>query len=904
MFARFLGREAPARSKEETPEDDNNQATSLVATPENNNEKSNLNLKKPSIEREPAVTELDDIDIDLLPENHSTITHSTETASSWIHSFDKTCVWPKTLTTCFPAALAGRISARSVPSRALDEKLTDATARRAAFYAKRIDALLTHNKAVRHALLVRKDLSRAEESRKASLLRNKSQAAQARREDILGQKRSCANDLVTPKSSISESDHEEVMYNNVTSSSMQKMENAVQFRNLYLKEVSRAAGKSVEHARWVAQEVQSAHEENAAFIEECMDARLARAEVRRSIVLDRRRLAAGRHGNYVKSVYLTNRYLDRRSAQMIQHQLDAATFRREVKLEEIKSNARQQNLSAQFRSCVAFRMWDAKWLNVALKTTAAQTAAKMRRDLASEQLQERLHEAALRREEVQATKRAILANQRDTVASETYEKMENATYRREIRLYERRAVIQERATIIRARKSLLSARERKAKRKELANKAEQAKMRRDAFLTSRRSACATYNWHAKIAANVQQEKLQEITATGLSQWQDRLTRAELRRQEFQEPIFAMLVSLRLKRAATVRSARTYVDKRIAERKTAFTNLRLSALGQKSINKTFERLSRVKRVQSNRQFMETFYKQVIANTTTARQRGAELRRSLYYDAIKAAATETIERSEAAVERKSWQAEESRQLLQLKLQTAEARRNDALNDKVSTALWFQGKVALARHKLASETVAKKLQLAETSEIADLRRSIEFTKGLQPAAERRLRWTQKQKQLRQEREQLRVLNDIKAQKADLRRQAVLNGKIETARLASTRVTVVRLEKRAEDVVDAAIRTAICKTMSKNAEERRAEHLEEIQCSAAFTVNHAKDVARSQKQLNAVRCELILQTSQLRIIRTSKRREGLMSQRKLGQSTIEQLQPYAGLTVIGHALPLSTSA
>ena len=59
-------------------------------------------------------------------------------------------------------------------------------------------------------------------------------------------------------------------------------------------------------------------------------------------------------------------------------------------------------------------------------------------------------------------------------------------------------------------------------------------------------------------------------------------------------------------------------------------------------------------------------------------------------------------------------------------------------------------------------------------------------------------------------------------------------------------------------------------------------------------------QQELQQVRAEVTLQQSKLRMLQTSKRRENLLSQRKLGQSTIEQLQPYAGLQVIGYAIPL----
>lgn len=857
MFARFLGRQPNA--KEETPEEDtevvgNNNMKVVEKTEENNNESNLVKTNKKGGE-EPA-TEVGDIKINLVEETPRV--KSLPSPAGWIHSFDKSAIWPETLD--LPLGLQARFDQRSIPTVPLDEKMNAATKRRQSILEHRCERLSKHNNKVAHALLVRKDLALSAERNEAEKITQKIEQARERRENILGQKRSSANDSITPKSSISEGEYE-----TYTMSPRSKMDSARRFRSLYLQEVSRRAGQEVEYARMVASEVSSAEEEASAIIQEMLDQRLQRAEVRRSIVLDNRRLAAGRHGNYVKSVYLTNRYMDRRSAQMIQHNLDAAAFRREVKLEEIKSNARQQNLSAQFRACCAYRVLDAKWLNYALKSSAAQTTAKMRRDMRMEELQKRLHEAELRRADVLATHRLITSSKAEFMEQYVI-RMDNAAYRRELFLYERRMIIQERANIIRARKSSIHVIKRRAARKAITNKLQAAKMRRDAFLESRRSVCATRNWHAKVCGDRQVEIYQEEHDAGLARFEDKLQAAEQRRIEYQQPIFAQLVSLRVSRAKQVRLARHHIDCRIAERKRAFSKLRLSALNQMQLNKTFDRLSRVKRVQSNRQFMDTFYKQVISNTTTARQRGAELRRALYYDAVKASARETIERSAAARERLAFREEEARELHEIKLGIAEARREESINERISSALWFQGKVVMARKRIADETEAYRDYISDTIANADLRRSILLTRGLQNHADRAARYAKKQKEIRQEREATRVYQDIKAQKAAARREAALLRKVEVARNASTRVTVVRLEKRAEDVVDAAIRTAICKTMSKNAEERRQEHLEDIQSNAASQVSHAKGVARYQKELLHVRAQVTLEQSKLRMLQTSK--------------------------------------
>jgi hypothetical protein len=58
------------------------------------------------------------------------------------------------------------------------------------------------------------------------------------------------------------------------------------------------------------------------------------------IYLDKRRLIAGRHGNYVKSVYLTNQYMERREAERLDLVLEAAQARRLAVLDAKASRAR------------------------------------------------------------------------------------------------------------------------------------------------------------------------------------------------------------------------------------------------------------------------------------------------------------------------------------------------------------------------------------------------------------------------------------------------------------------------------------------------------------------------------------------------------------------------------------
>mmetsp|Transcript_10871 Transcript_10871/g.20046 ORF Transcript_10871/g.20046 Transcript_10871/m.20046 type:complete len:223 (+) Transcript_10871:329-997(+) len=221
----------------------------------------------------------------------------------------------------------------------------------------------------------------------------------------------------------------------------------------------------------------------------------------------------------------------------------------------------------------------------------------------------------------------------------------------------------------------------------------------------------------------------------------------------------------------------------------------------------------------------------------------------------------------------------------------RRQEYLNEKIGTALWFMGKASLARKRLAEEADDQRCITEETINNASLRRSIRLTRGIQKIAKKNLRWIQRRKDIEAAKDQTRFAQAMKAERAESRREAALLQKVEIARCTTNRVTVARLENRAQEVVDAAIRTALTNTHSKNAEARRQEMLEDIQNNAESQVSHAKGIARYQKELQLTKAEVTLHSSNLRMLQTSKRRNNLMSQRKAGQSTISQLQPYAGL-------------
>lgn len=891
MFARLLGRNASNSVKEETPEQDDLQKNSIHENElENNNNQGGVlpQIVKKNIQ---PVLKVDDIEVEVVK---SESMPRQIPPAGWVCSYEKNTIWLQDLADAMPKGLKTKLDRRITSSyqknKDLNERMNSAWNRRVQLLREKSEKLGRRYNGVLHTVLLTQDQKWNQLRVREENMKKRLNKAEERRESVLAAK------MVNKRGEESNDDVDYGAGNSI--SRQERMEAASKLRSLILEDKSRRAGQNAEYARLVATEVSHAEEEASAIVERLLEQRLERADVRRSIVLDRKRLAAGRHGNYVKSVYLTNRYMERRSAQMIQHNLDAANFRRDVLLEEIKSNARQQNLSAQFRACCAYRLLDAKWLNYALKSTAAQTTAKMRRDTKFDLQQQKLHEAEMKRADVRARYEMIISEKQDEQGLN--ERLHRAAYLRELQLYERRVIIQERNAIIRGRKAAANTINRRKKRQELENKVTAAAYRRSAFLERRRSVCATRNWHARVLADRQQEVYVEESANALQGLNAKLNAAEDRREEYVQPIFAQLVALRGIRAQHVIHANEKFNQRQLDRKIAFSKIRIASLNQARMNKSFERISRFKRVQSNRKFMDTFYKQVISNITMARQSGAKVRRELYNDAIRAAATETVERSQAARDRLEYLKQESLEILDFRLQNADARKNEALNERISTALWFQGKVTMANYREKERQARQTAISQEAIASASLRRSILLTRKQEPTCRRLRRYTQGQVELDNQTRVIKSAQQNKIYDANARREANLFRKMEVARNTSNRVTVARLEKKAEDVVDAAIRTAITKTMSQKADERRQEHLEDIQNHAANQVSYAKSVANYQKELQQVRAEVTLEQSKLRQLQTTKRRENLLEQRKLGHSTIDQLQPYAGLQIVGKSMPL----
>jgi hypothetical protein len=819
--------------------------------------------------------------------------------SAWIHAFDKNQSWAQGLT--MPTTLAKSIDTRiqKLPSKNAEVRFTETIARREERLDDIAEERYQYHLKIAHAAMAKLDLEDHLLAKRASKIEERIQDASDRREAILLEKAAWANELTMPMAP--ENEEDESVIEAVTP--QKRFDEAIKKRNELLSEKKRRARMQVDRARFISSALNEAEGEYAEYCNQHLEERLHRADVRRSIFLDRRRLNAGRHANYVRSVYLTGRYMERRTGEMIQHNLDAADFRREVRLEERKSNARQHNLSAQFRVSCANRLFDAKWLNKALKSNANQTTAKMRREMIRDNLLDRLHKAELHRADVR-TALKISNEQIEENRAALEQKVAAAQYRRELQILKKTAAIKARRTNLRARKLNREVQERRTLKQKCDEKMNMANKRRELLIERRRAHAASRNWHAKAFAHRHLEEIEEQQALGKSQIEDKLDAASERKDAYQRPIFAELDSLRGVHARQVMDAWQEYKEKSQERKDTFSRMRLAGITQNQLNKSFDRIAHQKEVQSRRERFDTFKKQCISSTMFARMRTAEIRRSLYQDAVRASAEETVRRSDIARQRLRVRQQVDRQELDCKMRQAEALHQEALKEKAGTAAWFSGKVKMAEQRSAEELELKRAMLDEELANAQLRRSVHYTRKLEPSALRAERFMEMQ-EIRDEVDQIRRLSqEEKELTAEARRQDELTKKIEAARNTSNRVTIARLEKRAEEVVDHAIKTAIMTTSARNAEARRQEKLNSIKNYASSQFSHAKSVASTQKELNQIKAEATFEESKLKQMQTKQRRENLMAQRKLGQSTMGQLQPFSGLQVVGKSIDLNNAS
>lgn len=615
--------------------------------------------------------------------------------AGWVCSLEHepAASWPVSLCETLPATLRQKLESKAIPRTPLEKRMIRAHVQRSALLSSIQDKNRRQTQRASYLCRVKKDLEATSVRQREQKLAQKLEFASERREQKLadisqsgfimgstypqyeevmheeGETSFIEQDQVEDESSMmmTEEDealmmeyyaHEQEQFKHEQeelaamddhseseywgASRQSRFESAIRFRDLILKEISKRAGKEVARARLVASQVAAAEVEQSEMRAQVLTERLERASIRRHVLLDRVRVAAGRHSNYVKSVTLTCKYMDRRSAQMLQHQLDSASFRRDVQLEEIKSNARQANLSAQFRACCAYRLLDAKWLNTALRTTAKQNQAHARRSQLAATRQSKLALAADYRLEVARRVQRSDVQERTARALSTDVGAQRATSRRHAFLARRVAKISERRVRHRARRLNAHVARLQAQKWNTRDRCARAAHRRALFLETRVQRAARRNWHSRVARDRVVEFRQEEAAQALGRSLDKLEAAEARAQDARRPVFAELGRLRGVRATQVLLARSSIATRLVQRKEAFARLRQATIEQARTNAALSRVAKSQRVSSNREFMSHFYSQVVSNTTLARGRGAELRRALYLDAVQSCAFENMTR----------------------------------------------------------------------------------------------------------------------------------------------------------------------------------------------------------------------------------------------------------------------
>ncbi|KAF0716873.1 Aste57867_2615 [Aphanomyces stellatus] len=810
-------------------------------------------------------------------------------ATSWIVSWDKRAIWHQTLADGCPH------KPPSTPtSTVFHDKVALATQSRALLLAGRQIRTRAHNQHVLHTRLRREDASGVLTKAKTAQLDEKLNQAATRRERwyLRGPPLPPPPGYDFPVDVPSES--------TLWETSQRRIAQAQSTRQQILGERSGRAGFTVERAKAVAADVAELHEQYEALATQDLEDRLTRAEVRRLIHLDKRRLIAGRHGNYVKSVYLTNRYMERREAERLDMAMDAAIARRDAHIESIQSRARRHNLSAQFRASCAFRLFDAQWLNKALRGASAQQAADVRRDHFLQTRVAALQDAALRRHNVARARNRATIERSHAIGSALSERQRSASERRQAQLEWTRDVIAARRDYIRARKINEAHQTKRLAKRYFLDKVEQATKRREAIVERRRASAATRNWYAKVLAHRQVEARAEASAVAALQIEEKLEAAAYRRQENQRPLFSELVSLRLKRVGHVLNSHHQLLARLSSRKEALASIRLAEMDHERAQSWHAKWLHTQQVKERRDHDLVFRQQCVASHAFARLRSAEIRRALAQDAIRMNVEEDRARGEAARLRLHIVAEETKAFLEFRLVRAEEKRAARRAEKVSAAIWFktQGQLARNRQLLRRE----KLRVSSLQAVAEasLRRSIGLTVRARKYFVERAVVATRQNCMKLVLSERDAARDTKQKQADARRSEILTAKQQSARRTIDRVMLTRLERQSTAVVDAAIQTAMQATVALQAEARRVEALQARQRGARERSQNAKKIARSQKAKWRLETNSKLEESQLRVEETTQRREALLAARKLGKSTIERLQPYAGLRVVGKAVTL----
>ncbi|RHY89981.1 hypothetical protein DYB35_004555, partial [Aphanomyces astaci] len=455
-----------------------------------------------------------------------------------------------------------------------------------------------------------------------------------------------------------------------------------------------------------------------------LEARLARAEVRRTIHLDKRRLIAGRHGNYVKSVYLTNRYMERREAERLDLAMETAIARRDAHVESIQSRARRHNVSVHFRAGCAFRLFDAQWLNQALRSAAAMQAATLRRDAILQDRVARLQDASVRRQQVARTRLRVGVETASAIAQNLAARLHGASRRRSAQFAWVRHCISGRRDHLRARKIQAAHVAKRIAKAAVLDKVNQATKRREGWLERRRAATAARNWYAKVLAHRQQEAREEDAAALAARISDEQEAAAQRREEFTRPLFSELVALRSQRVQHVLHSHHQLLVRLSARKEALAAVRLAEFAHLRARASHAVWLHTQQVTERREHDHVFRQQCVASHAFARLRSAEIRRALAQDAIRVAAEEDRTRGDAARLRVHIHTEELRAFSTFRLIRADEKRALRQADKVSAAIWFrtQGQLARTRNLLREETL--RTSSAQAMQEAALRKSIGLT------------------------------------------------------------------------------------------------------------------------------------------------------------------------------------
>ncbi|EQC35586.1 hypothetical protein SDRG_06875 [Saprolegnia diclina VS20] len=379
--------------------------------------------------------------------------------------------------------------------------------------------------------------------------------------------------------------------------------------------------------------------------------------------------------------------------------------------------------------------------------------------------------------------------------------------------------------------------------------------------------------------------------------------AARRRRDQQCTIFCQLIGLRHERVAHVLATQAQYVARTAGRKVMLAALRVAELQHAQAQAAHARWLHTQRVRERRDHTAQFRAQCLRSRSFVRLRSAEIRRALHLAAIRAGADEAAAKRDAARLRVQFATESLRAHLEFRLLRADEKRLLYMADKVAAAIFFAAQGEIVRRRLASREEARRLTYAYGMESAGLRTSIARTQRARSHLLARALVAGRQKYLADARAERGFVAAMRHGNAADRRDDVREAKQETARRTIQRVTFARLERQSTDVVDAAVKTAMAATIALHAERRRVALLQARAVGARAQSRRARDVARVQKLARRIEALALREQSQQRLDESAKRRAMLLAQRKLGLSA-SQLQPFAGLVVVGTAIPLPYSA